>query len=61
MALADVTVVVPTSADEAVAAFGDGSDVTVVGGGTIVMPELVTRRLQPKRAPPGLRTCRSIR
>jgi len=50
VALADVTVVLPTSADEAVAAFGDGSGVTVVGGGTIVMPELVARRLRPKRA-----------
>ena len=50
MALADVTVVLPTSPDEALAAFDDGSDVTVVGGGTIVMPELVAGRLQPTRA-----------
>ena len=50
MAVADVNVVVPTSADEALAAFGDGTDVTVVGGGTIVMPELIAGRLRPKRA-----------
>lgn len=33
-------VLVPSSAEEAIAAFGDGSDITVIGGGTIVMPEL---------------------
>jgi carbon-monoxide dehydrogenase medium subunit len=49
VALADVTVVVPTSAEEALAAFGDGTDVTVVAGGTIVMPELIAGRLRPKR------------
>jgi carbon-monoxide dehydrogenase medium subunit len=49
MGLANVTLVVPTSPDEALAAFGDGSDVTVVAGGTIVMPELVAGRLRPKR------------
>jgi len=43
-------VVVPVSADEALAAFGDGTDVTVVAGGTIVMPELIAGRLRPKRA-----------
>ena len=46
----DVEVLIPTSADEALAAFGDGSGVTVVGGGTIVMPELVAGRLKPKKA-----------
>ncbi len=40
MPLADVTLLVPSSPDEALAAFGDGSDVTVVGGGTIVMPDI---------------------
>ena len=50
MALADVAVVVPTSPDEALAAFGDGSDVTVVAGGTIVLPDLAAGRLHPKRA-----------
>ena len=33
-------VVVAASQDEAIAAFGDGADVTVVAGGTIVMPEI---------------------
>jgi CO/xanthine dehydrogenase FAD-binding subunit len=46
----DVTVLMPSSADEAVAAFGDGKDVTVVAGGTIVVPELVAGRLRPKSA-----------
>jgi carbon-monoxide dehydrogenase medium subunit len=50
MTLADVDVVIPSSADEAIAAFGDGSGVTVVAGGTIVMPELVAGRLRPKSA-----------
>jgi CO/xanthine dehydrogenase FAD-binding subunit len=48
--LADVAVVVPTSPDEALAAFGDGADVTVVAGGTIVMPDLAAGRLRPRRA-----------
>lgn len=48
--LADVEVLVPGSADEAVAAFGDGSGVTVVGGGTIVMPEVAAARLKPAKA-----------
>lgn len=48
--LSDVSVLVPASADEAVAAFGNGTDVTVVAGGTIVMPELTAGRLRPKSA-----------
>lgn len=48
--LADVDVLVPGSADEAIAAFGDGSGVTVVGGGTIVMPEVAAARLKPAKA-----------
>ena len=48
--LNDVSVLVPSSADEAVAAFGDGKDVMVVGGGTIVMPDLAAGRLRPKSA-----------
>jgi aerobic carbon-monoxide dehydrogenase medium subunit len=48
--LADVDVLVPSSADEAVAAFGDGSGVTVVGGGTIVVPEVAASRLKPSKA-----------
>jgi CO/xanthine dehydrogenase FAD-binding subunit len=50
MPLADVEVLAPASADEAIAAFGDGSGVTVVAGGTIVMPELNAGRLHPKKA-----------
>jgi CO/xanthine dehydrogenase FAD-binding subunit len=48
--LRDVSVVLPTSAEEAVAAFGDGAGVTVVAGGTIVLPELTAGRLRPQRA-----------
>jgi CO/xanthine dehydrogenase FAD-binding subunit len=40
----------PGSEEEAIAAFGDGSDVVVVGGGTIVVPDLTYRKLEPKRA-----------
>jgi carbon-monoxide dehydrogenase medium subunit len=40
-------VVVPTSREEAVAAFGAGDGVTVMGGGTILMPELNYGRLRP--------------
>jgi carbon-monoxide dehydrogenase medium subunit len=47
---AEPTVLVPTSPDEALRAFDDGSDVTVVGGGTIVVPELHAGRLAPRRA-----------
>ena len=43
-------VVVPASPDEAVAAFGDGDDVTVFGGGTILTVELAHGRLSPRRA-----------
>jgi CO/xanthine dehydrogenase FAD-binding subunit len=43
-------VVMPRSEDDAIAAFGDGSDVLVVGGGTIVVPELTYRRLRPTKA-----------
>jgi CO/xanthine dehydrogenase FAD-binding subunit len=42
-------VLLPTSPDEAAAAFGDGSGVTVLGGGTIVIPELTYGRLRPER------------
>jgi len=45
-----ISVLVPSSSDEAVAAFGDGTDVTVVAGGTIVMPEVAAGRLRPKSA-----------
>jgi CO/xanthine dehydrogenase FAD-binding subunit len=43
-------VLVPGSEEEAIAAFGDGTDVVVVGGGTIVVPDLTYRRLQPTKA-----------
>lgn len=47
---AAIEVLVPTSEDEAIAAFGDGTDVVVVGGGTIVVPDLTYRRIRPSRA-----------
>ena len=40
----------PASEEEAIAAFGDGADVVVVGGGTIVVPETSYRRLRPEKA-----------
>jgi aerobic carbon-monoxide dehydrogenase medium subunit len=43
-------VIVAGSREEAVEAFGDGADVTVVAGGTIVMPEITHGRLRPARA-----------
>jgi CO/xanthine dehydrogenase FAD-binding subunit len=43
-------VLMPGSEDEAIAAFGDGTDVVVVGGGTIVVPDLTYRRLDPAKA-----------
>jgi aerobic carbon-monoxide dehydrogenase medium subunit len=42
-------VVVPGSVAEAVSAFGDGDGVTVLGGGTILMVEIVHGRLVPQR------------
>jgi hypothetical protein len=50
MAAAATEVLTPTSEEEAIAAFGDGTDVVVVGGGTIVVPDLTYRRLEPKTA-----------
>ena len=43
-------VLMPGSEDEAIAAFGDGAGVVVVGGGTIVVPDLTYRRLRPAKA-----------
>jgi CO/xanthine dehydrogenase FAD-binding subunit len=43
-------VVVPTSLEDAAGAFGDGSEVTVIAGGTIVVPEITHGRLRPRRA-----------
>jgi CO/xanthine dehydrogenase FAD-binding subunit len=48
--LADINVLIPTSPDEAMRDFGDGSDVVVIAGGTIVAPELRDGRLRPKKA-----------
>jgi aerobic carbon-monoxide dehydrogenase medium subunit len=42
-----VDVVIPTTPEEAVHAFGDGDGITVLAGGTIVMPELTHGRLKP--------------
>ena len=39
----------PSSPAEAAAAFGDGAGVTVLAGGTIVVPELTHHRLAPRR------------
>ena len=56
MAVASVAVdaateiLMPGSEDEAIAAFGDGADVIVVGGGTIVVPDLTYRRIRPSKA-----------
>jgi CO/xanthine dehydrogenase FAD-binding subunit len=47
---ATTEVLTPASEQEAIAAFGDGADVVVVGGGTIVVPDLTYRKLQPKKA-----------
>ena len=43
-------VIVAASREEAVQAFGDGDGVTVVAGGTIVMPEITHGRLHATRA-----------
>ncbi len=43
-------VLIPTSPEDAAAAFGDGSEVTVIGGGTIVVPEITHGRLRPAKA-----------
>ena len=48
-------VVIPTTPEEAAAAFGDGSGVTVLAGGTILMPELTHGRLKPGDLFMGLR------
>jgi CO/xanthine dehydrogenase FAD-binding subunit len=43
-------VVMPGSEEEAIAAFGDGVEVVVVGGGTIVVPDLTYRRFHAGKA-----------
>jgi len=51
LALTEATDVLrPGSEDAAVEAFGDGTNVLVVGGGTIVVPEMTFRRVRPARA-----------
>jgi hypothetical protein len=40
-------VLVPTSRDEAVSQYGSGEGLTVVAGGTIVLPEIAAGRLTP--------------
>ncbi len=45
-----VEILMPTSRAEAVEAFGDGAGLTVVAGGTIVMPLITYGRLKPSRA-----------
>lgn len=56
-------VLVPTSADEAASLYGSGDGLTVVAGGTIVLPEIAAGRLRPERAlmlhQAGLDTIRS--
>lgn len=42
-------VLLPSSEEEAVEAFGDGVETTVIAGGTIVMPEIAAGRLRPRR------------
>ncbi len=42
-------VLVPSSPAEAVALFGDGAGTTVIGGGTVVVPEMTFGRLHPER------------
>ena len=46
---AEVEVMLPASEDEAIAAFGDGVGVTILAGGTIVVPEITYGYLKPGR------------
>ena len=56
-------VLVPTSAAEAASLYGSGDGLTVVAGGTILLPEIAAGRLKPERAlmlhKAGLDTIRS--
>ena len=40
---------IPTTPGEAADLFGDGGDVTVFGGGTILLPEIAAGRFRPER------------
>jgi len=42
-------VLMPSSPSEAASLFGDGAATTVIGGGTVVMPEITFGRLTPDR------------
>jgi CO/xanthine dehydrogenase FAD-binding subunit len=42
-------VLLPSSPEEAAELFGDGKGVTLIGGGTIVLPEMTYGRLRPAR------------
>lgn len=42
-------VLFPTTADEAVSLYGDGTGITVVAGGTILLPEIAAGRVKPER------------
>jgi CO/xanthine dehydrogenase FAD-binding subunit len=42
-------VLVPTSAEQAAAAFGDGAGITVLAGGTLVVPALTLGRVRAER------------
>jgi CO/xanthine dehydrogenase FAD-binding subunit len=42
--------IIPASAGEAARFFGDGAGITVVGGGTILLPEIAEGKVQPVRA-----------
>jgi len=44
-----VEVLIPSSPAEAVELFGDGAGTTVIGGGTVVVPEITHGRLDPSR------------
>jgi CO/xanthine dehydrogenase FAD-binding subunit len=46
----ETEVIAPASVEDAVAAFGDGDGVSLVAGGTILMPEMTHGRLRPRRA-----------
>jgi CO/xanthine dehydrogenase FAD-binding subunit len=40
---------IPTTPEEAASLFGEGNDLTVFGGGTILLPEIAAGRLHPAR------------
>ncbi|MDQ3874741.1 MAG: FAD binding domain-containing protein [Actinomycetota bacterium] len=46
----EAEVLTPLSREEAIRAFGQGDDLTVFAGGTILMPEIAMGRLRPRRA-----------